>query len=142
MYKRQLALYEVFPEFFDIESDERLKKTDTRGEGHAITLLATAPDITGELVADWDPETEKLGDAPARVEAEPAGADVPALPRRYEGESVREFNQRLLKHFTEERPRALRFKFTTVEEMKRAQPIVTQLAKLEPVPRPPGVPRP
>ena len=84
-----LALYEIFPEFFDVESDERLKKTDTRGEGHAITLLATAPDITGEPVADWDPETERLGDAPARVEAEPEGANLPPYPRRYEGESTR-----------------------------------------------------
>ena len=137
-----LALYEIFPEFFDVESDERLKKTDTRGEGHAITLLATAPDITGEPVADWDPETERLGDAPARVEAEPEGANIPPFPRRYEGESTRECNQRLLKFFTEELPRPLREKYTTVEEMKRQQPIVRDLLKLEPVPRPPGVPRP
>ena len=76
------------------------------------------------------------------MEAEPAGADVPPYPRRYEGESTRDFNQRLLKIFTEELPRPLREKYTTVAEMQRRQPVVKDLLKMEPVPRPPGVPRP
>ena len=73
---------------------------------------------------------------------EPAEAEGPSFPRRYEGESTRDFNQRLLKYFAQEARPGMRFKYATVAEMQRRQPIVKDLLKLEPVPRPPGVPRP
>ena len=131
-----LGLYEIFPEYFDIKEETTKEK---QGEGSAITLKPERPPIVGESVAAWD--GERLGDAPERVEAE---AEVPDVPRRYEGESVTEFNKRLLKHYTQDLPKNLRWdkEFSTVEGMRRAIPVVRDLAKLDPIPRPPGLPRP
>ena len=70
--------------------------------GSAITLKAERPPIVGESVANWD--GERLGSAPARVEAE---AEALEPPRRYEDESVAAFNQRQLKKFEERHTRLI-----------------------------------
>ena len=92
-----LGFYEIFPEYFDIKGETTKER---QGEGSAITLKPERPPIVGESVAAWD--GERLGDAPERVEAE---AEVPDVPRRYEGESVTDFNKRLLKHYTQDLPK-------------------------------------
>ena len=46
-----LALYEIFPEFFDIKEETTKEK---QGEGSAITLKQERPPTIGEKVANWD----------------------------------------------------------------------------------------
>ena len=113
-----LGLYEIVPEYFDIKEETTKER---QGEGSAITLKPERPPIVGESVAAWD--GERLGDAPETVQAE---AEVPDVPRRYEGESVTDFNKRLLKHYTQDLPKNLRWdkEFSTVEGMRRAIPVV------------------
>ena len=79
-----------------------------------------------------------MGDGLARVEEEKERE----APRRFENERVRDFNQRLLKYYTQELPRAERYKFSGVAEMQRMLPHTKDLLKIAPVPRPGGLPRP
>ena len=93
----------------------------------------------GEEVANWDPDAGHLGKV-EKVKDEP---DVIPAPRRQEHESVADFNQRLLKHFTQDLPKDQRHKeFSTVKKMQEYLPYTKDLLKLDPVPRPPGPGRP
>jgi hypothetical protein len=138
-----LALYEMFPEFFDVESDDKLKKTDTRGEGHAVTLLAQRPAIVGESVAPWNPDTETLGDA-VKVEKEPAAAPPAGdLSPRRPGENMRAFNLRMAVAMGFDSVAAM---WEKMPEQKAAQRREQQAEaaerRVKAVPRPPGLPKP
>ena len=63
---------------------------------------------------------------------------VPDVPRCYDGESITDFNQRLFRYHTQD----LQFEFSGVAAMLRDLPYTRGFAKLDPVPRPPGLPRP
>ena len=130
-----LGLYENFPEFFDIKEETTKEK---QWEGSAITLKPEHPPIVGEELPDWDGERAR-GGAARRVTEEPERLEAPF---REEGESVTAFNQRQLKYYTQDLPRDEPYDFRNVAAMHRALPATRDKARMAPVPRPPGPPRP
>ena len=113
-----LGLYEIFPEFFDIKEETTKEK---QGEGSAITLKQERPPTIGEKVANWD--------GMSKGEAKIVEEKKSTFPERTEGESAKDFNQRLLSYYNSQG-----FNFRTVTEM-HASPLGTRNMYKEQLPK-------
>ena len=107
-----------FSRIFDIKEETTKEK---QGEGSAITLKQERPPTIGEKVANWD--------GMSKGEAKVVEEKKSTFPERIEGESVKDFNQRLLAYYNSQG-----FNFRTVTEM-HASPLGTRNMYKEQVPK-------